>query len=138
MVSKNDKQEKKDQDLSVLIVEDNDVSREVLRLALRDKHQIYAAKGEKEAWTLYKSKKPDVVFVDIRLSDGDGLHLTRRIKEDNPETYVVVMTVNDFEEEKEKAAQNFADSFIAKPFTQAEVEACLERCWTFKVHGAWV
>ncbi len=122
-------------DLKVLVVEDNDVSREVLRLVLKDKHKIFTAKGEEEGWRLYKEKKPDIVFMDIRIADGDGLSLTRRIKEDDPKSYVVIMTVSDFDEEKEKAAENRADGFIAKPFTKAEIEDFIERYWILKVRG---
>jgi len=118
--------------LCILVVEDNDLLRETFRLALYKDHAIYVAKGAKEGWRQYKEKKPDIVFMDINLPDGNGHDLTKQIKKDNPSTCVVMATVNDVVEEKERAANNHADGFIAKPFTKEEIDACIERCQTLK------
>jgi DNA-binding NtrC family response regulator len=114
--------------LCVLVVEDNDLLRETFKLALRGEHLVFAAKGVNEGWLQYKAKNPDIVFMDIRLPDGSGHDLTKKIKADNPQTYVVMATVNDFIEEKEKAAHNHADGFIAKPFNKQEIADFIDRC----------
>jgi len=118
--------------MSILVVEDNDVLREMFRLALRGEYMVYAARSAKEGWRLYKEKKPAIVFMDIRLPDGNGHDLTKKIKEDDPQTYVVMATVNDIVEEKEKAAHNHADCFIAKPFSKDEIEDIINRCLDLK------
>ena len=126
------KQEQDHQKLNVLVVEDNDLLREVFLLVLRAQHKAFGARGAKEGWRLYNEKKPDIVFMDIRLPDGSGHDLTRKIKEDNPLVYVIMATVNDFVEEKERAANNHADGFISKPFNKDEIADCIERCLTLK------
>ena len=135
-MSKNPSNQKPEHEkLRVLVVEDNDLLREMFRLALRGQHAIFTASGAKEGLRLYQEKKPDLIFMDIRLPDGSGHDLTRKIKEDNPSAYVVMVTVNDFIEEKEKAAHNHADGFIAKPFNQQEINDVIERCLTLKNRG---
>jgi DNA-binding NtrC family response regulator len=121
--------------LKILVVEDSDILREIFRMALRDHETVFTAKGAKEGWKLYKEKSPDIVFMDIRLPDGNGHDLTKKIKEDNPATFVIMATVNDIVEEKEIAAHNHADGFITKPFNMREIDDCIERCLTLRARG---
>jgi DNA-binding NtrC family response regulator len=136
MSVKSGNQEQHREKLNILVVEDNDLLREVYLLVLRAQHKVFGARGAKEGWRLYNEKKPDIVFMDIRLPDGSGHDLTRKIKEDDPLVYVIMATVNDIVEEKERAANNHADGFIAKPFNKDEINDCIERCLSLKQRDA--
>jgi len=122
----------KQQKTRILVVEDNDIQRELFRLALRDQYLVYPASRAQDGWDLFTSKKPDLVFLDIRLPDGDGLDLARRIKESSPCTYVVMATLNDFVEAKEAASQIHADGFFTKPFNREEINDYIERFLSHK------
>jgi len=128
-------QEHSHEKLCVLVVEDSTFLRDVFRKSLRERFAVYAASGTKEGWRLYTDKKPDIVFVDIGLPDGSGHYLTRKIKEDDPSTYIVMATASDSIEEKEKASHNHADGYIAKPFNMQEIDDCIERCKEMKERG---
>ena len=114
--------------LRILVVEDSDLSRELFRRALKSGPSLYAASGAKEGWRLFVEKKPDIVFVDLGLPDGDGHDLARRIKETAPECFVIIATANDCAEDRERAGLNHADGFIAKPFNKAEINDYIAHC----------
>ncbi len=117
----------KQQKRRILVVEDNDIQRELFRLALRDQYLVYPASRAQDGWSLFNNKKPDLVFLDIRLPDGDGLDLARKIKEISPSTYVVMATLNNYSEAKEAASKVHADGFITKPFNRNEINDYIDR-----------
>ncbi len=115
--------------LRILIVEDSDFLRQIFSTTLQKEHFIEQASTLKEGWALYLEKKPNVVFLDILLPDGNGHDLAHRIKEHNPKTYVVMATASDFADDKEEAAFNHADGFITKPFGKQQIDGALDRYW---------
>jgi len=58
--------------------------------------------------------EPDLIFMDIKLPDDNGLDLTRRIKEAYPEKIVIVITHHDIPEYKEASLKSGADYFVSK------------------------
>ena len=101
----------------VLIVEDHRSFREVLKDCLSDESLSvvleYAANG-REAMEKVDSSPPDLVLMDIRLPDMSGLELTKKIKENHPNTVVVILTSYDFAEYRELATSYGAKSFLCK------------------------
>ena len=79
----------------VLICDDHEVVREGLRTLL-SRHQDVAVVGEaatmQEAIDLAARAKPDVVIMDVRLPDGSGVEACRAIREQRPETNVIMLT----------------------------------------------
>lgn len=103
--------------LKVLIVEDGAIFRQLMHETLRSRFssiEIYEAEGEDEALQKVETLVPDLVFIDIRLRQGNGLELTRKIKTDHPEVTAVILTNYDLPEYREAALQYKADHFIPK------------------------
>ena len=75
---------------------------------------IYEAKDGKEAFEQVLTFHPDLIFMDIRLPDGNGLEVTRQIKELNPGVEVVILTNYDQVEYRDAAFNNKVDHFASK------------------------
>ena len=67
----------------VLIVEDNALVTSATRIMLEDADfRVSTASGIGEAYAICQSDRPDVVLLDLRLPDGDGLTLLKRLRAD--------------------------------------------------------
>ena len=58
--------------------------------------------------------QPDVVLMDLAMPRSDGLEATERIKDQHPNTGVVMITIHDHEETREQATASGVDAFLAK------------------------
>ena len=83
--------------LSVLIADDHEVVRSGLRtlFAGTDINVVAEARSGREAIALASEKRPDVVILDVRMPDGDGLSTLGRIKLDFPEIPVIMLSTYD-------------------------------------------
>ncbi|MCK5350367.1 MAG: response regulator, partial [Desulfobacula sp.] len=82
----------KDQ-VSILIVDDEEDIRDVLEIALKDiGYTVFLAENGKKAFELFKLKRPDIVITDIKMPVMDGIELLRQIKRESPETEVLMIT----------------------------------------------
>jgi DNA-binding NarL/FixJ family response regulator len=103
--------------LRILIVEDGAIFRELLRTTLQSRFpsaEIFDVTNGKEALEQMEALVPELVFIDIRLPDANGLELTALIKAKHPETKVVILTNYDLPEYREAASNYKADHFIPK------------------------
>jgi DNA-binding NarL/FixJ family response regulator len=100
-----------------LIVEDNDSFRQVLKDLLQRHFPflvLQEASGIREAQEKLGRCKAELVFMDIKLPDGNGLQLTETFKHACPQTAVIILTSYDYPEYREAAAQSGANHFISK------------------------
>jgi CheY-like chemotaxis protein len=101
----------------ILIVEDNPLLRENLYDSLRS-HFPFAvlarANGVQDALATVDDMRPDVIFLDIRLPDGNGLELTRRLRATGSDASIVIFTSHDLPEYREEAHRNGASHFLVK------------------------
>ena len=101
-----------------LIVDDSDSIRMLLREMLHSRFAdmvIEEAESVQEGLAKSRHVPPDLVFVDIRLADGNGLELTERVKRvGNPVVVVIVLTSYNLPEYRHAASRAGADEFISK------------------------
>ncbi len=101
-----------------LIVEDNDHYRNFLKNIIQedfsDITEIEEAADGREALEKVDSFIPDLIFMDIRLPDENGLELTRKIKAARPDTDIVILTYYDLPEYREAAFRYGANAFLVK------------------------
>ena len=105
--------------LRTLIVEDNGSYREIVRDTLKTVFPsmvIQEASEGQEALQKVEAFHPQLILIDIRLPDENGLHLTERIKTSHPDTKVLIMTGFDSVEYREAAIRCGANGYIAKDF----------------------
>ena len=113
---------------SILLVEDKDSLRAMLRLALEAQgHAVIEARDEVEAIAALRDAQPAVVLSDLRLPVGDGLGVLRAAKEADPELPVIVMTAHGSIQDAVAAMKQGALDFLAKPVDPDHLLLLVER-----------
>ncbi|MEJ2096711.1 MAG: response regulator [Deltaproteobacteria bacterium] len=82
---------------TILLVDDEEDIRAVLDMTLSDMgyHVLTAENGE-AALALFIDKKPELVLTDIKMPTMDGIELLKRIKRENPDAEVIMITGHGF------------------------------------------
>ena len=100
----------------ILVAEDEDSNFELVKIVLQKRYRLIRACNGIEAVTFSEDEHPDLILMDIRMPDMDGLDATRIIKEVSPEIPIVALSAYAFEENIRAALQAGCDEFMAKPF----------------------
>jgi two-component system, OmpR family, KDP operon response regulator KdpE len=109
----------------VLVVEDEPQMRRFLRPALEGQgYRVIEAATAAEALVQASSYSPDFVLLDLGLPDGDGVDVTRRLREWSS-VPIVVVSARGQETDKVAALDAGADDYLTKPFAMAELLARL-------------
>jgi two-component system KDP operon response regulator KdpE len=109
----------------VLIVEDEPQVRRFLRPALEGQgYRVVEATTAADAIVQATSNNPDVVLLDLGLPDGDGIEVTRRLREWSTAP-IIVISARGQEADKVKALDAGADDYLTKPFGTGELLARL-------------
>ena len=116
---------------AILLVEDEAVNRALLRAVLgrhprlRDARLVEAPSLAEARGELARSTF-DLVVLDIRLPDGDGLDLARELSSTDPRPRILVLSANIQEERRHQATAAGADAFMGKPYRPGELGAAME------------
>lgn len=113
----------------VLFVDDSSYMRSILKkIVLGDRFELAgeAADGE-EAVTRYRELKPDLVTMDIIMPKADGITAVRRIREEDPEARIIMVSAMGQQSMVIEAIQAGARDFIIKPFQPPRVHEALRR-----------
>jgi DNA-binding NtrC family response regulator len=115
----------------ILLVEDKDSLRAMLRLALEAQgHTVVEARDQPEAEAALRASRPAVVLSDLRLTEGDGFGVLRASKELDPELPVIVMTAFGSIQDAVTAMKEGALDFLAKPVDPDHLLLMVERALT--------
>ena len=110
----------------VLVVDDEPQILRALRVLLREADfTVIGAATVGEALDAAAVQNPDLAIVDLMLPDGDGVDVTRGLREWTQMPIIVLSAVGE-ESEKVRALQAGADDYVTKPFGPRELIARLE------------
>lgn len=104
--------------MKILLVEDNDMNRDMLSRRLsRRGHEVLAACDGASALAMVRSQAPDVVLMDMSLPVMDGWEATRRMKADGATAAVpvIALTAHAMADDRERALAAGCDDFDTKP-----------------------
>ena len=110
--------------IKVLLADDQELIRESLGFVLGAQGDITVvgmAKNGREAIELVRSEKPDVVLMDIRMPEVDGVECTRLIKSAYPNIKVIVLTTFDDDEYVFNALRFGASGYLLKGVSVADL-----------------
>ena len=117
----------------ILVVDDEPSVTDALQMILVELgHIVESAKTVSEATALLKGSPYDLVFTDLRLPDASGIDLLADIKNDTPDTQVILMTAHGSLDVTIEAIKRGAFYYIEKPFTPNQVTMLVERALQFE------
>ena len=114
----------------VLIVDDQDIIRKMLRLTLSGRYELFEAAEASEAWETLRRVRPQAIILDIMMpGEMDGYQLCEKLKVDRElrSTHVVMVTARGQEADRQKGMAMGADAYFIKPFSPLALARHLEQ-----------
>jgi DNA-binding response OmpR family regulator len=100
----------------ILFAEDDIITRtqmgEILEMLFGE---VYTASDGEEAYRIYEDESPDIIITDIKMPKKDGLNLIRKIRQENYEIPIILMTSFAEQEMLLHAANLSIDGYLVKP-----------------------
>jgi two-component system, OmpR family, response regulator len=108
--------------INVLVVDDESVLAEMVSMALRYEGWNIATAGDgSSAIATARAQRPDVVVLDVMLPDMSGLDVLHKLREENPQLPVLLLTAKDAVEDRIAGLTAGGDDYVTKPFSIEEV-----------------
>ena len=112
----------------VLVVDDEKLIRWSIRQKLESaQYEVLEAGTAAEADSLFKENMPDLVTLDVRLPDTNGLKVLLEMKKLAPDTPIIMITAYAALETVADARDSGVDEFMAKPLSAAALEKRIQR-----------
>ena len=122
----------------LLIVDDHDLVRESTQLMLGgapDLEVVGEAVNGRHALELCSQLSPDLVLMDVRMPEMDGLSATRAIKEEMPSITVLMVTAFESEDYRREAASAGAAGYILKDASRQQLLEAVRKALGHRVEG---
>ncbi len=108
----------------ILIVEDDEVILEALSYNLaRQGFGVRKATNAADAFKLARNSRPELILLDVMLPGESGIRLCERIRREDQEVVIIMITAKDAEEDKVRGFEAGADDYVTKPFGAKELVA---------------
>ena len=111
----------------ILVAEDEECNFELIKNVLNNRYRILRARNGIEAVTLNEEEHPDMILMDIRMPEMNGLDATRIIKEVNPTVPVLALSAYAFQDSIQEARDAGCNEFISKPFKVEHLIETIEK-----------
>ena len=112
---------------AVLVVDDDPGVREAFRLALEDQYDVVEAADGRQALAVLRERPVDLVLLDIRLPEMDGIEVLERIKALDESVEVILVTAVKTVRTAVAAMKLGAFDYVTKPFDEDELLALIRR-----------
>ncbi|MFH0068659.1 LytR/AlgR family response regulator transcription factor [Peribacillus sp. NPDC056705] len=114
--------------MKAFIVEDEPLARDELKYLLKRSRQVEVlgeAEGIEDAMREISRLKPELVFLDIELAEGNGLHLAKQLAELDPAPSLIFATA--YDEFALQAFELYAFDYLLKPFNEKRIRQTLDK-----------
>ena len=119
----------------ILVADDERGVRDSFHIALKDNYEILNADCGKECLRIIRQKQPQLVILDVRLPDMDGIEVLKQIKQENASLPVIVITGVGTHKTAIEALKLGADDFLAKPLNFYYVRTTIANSLSRKDRG---
>lgn len=111
--------------MKVLVVDDDLHIQRLYKEELTEEgYDVVVAANGIEAMKMFESENPDIVTLDIRLPDVDGIHLLRQMKEKKPKLPIIMSTAYDYRDDFSVWA---SEAYIVKSSDLGELKSMMKR-----------
>ena len=86
-------------------------------------YRVLTASNGKEALFVARHEKPDLVVLDLQMPEMDGLEFTRRVRAEQPDIAIIMLTARVEEMDRILGLELGADDYMTKPFSPRELVA---------------
>ncbi|MBN3034171.1 MAG: sigma-54-dependent Fis family transcriptional regulator [Bacteroidales bacterium] len=118
--------------LKILVVDDEQrVRDEIGEFLTENRYKVYMAGLPSEAYKILEEEDIDIVILDIRLPEEDGLKVLGKIKKQYPETEVIMISGHGDMNSVIEALRSGASDFFPKPFRLMDVHLAIQRTSRF-------
>lgn len=109
--------------ISILLIDDNDITREVLRVVLRNEGYTVAGEATDGGSGLDMALKlrPDVIMLDVVMPKVSGLDVLPKLKDMLPDTRILLVTGSHDKEVLSEAVKSGIHGIILKPFNAQKI-----------------
>lgn len=108
--------------IKFLVVDDEaGISEQLKDFLVNRQYKAFAATDSLKAIEIVKKEKPNIVILDIRLGDSNGMDLLREIKKINPKTRVMMLTGYPDDNTKNMSKELGASAYLTKPYNFDEI-----------------
>ncbi|MEY4757381.1 MAG: hypothetical protein RJA34_2279 [Pseudomonadota bacterium] len=112
--------------LNILVVEDHDALREATVDTLRQQgHQVTGIDSAEALIGELAGVRFDVYVIDLRLPGEDGISLTRRLRQDQPDAGIILATARVLPQDRAAGLASGADIYLAKPLLPEDLQAAV-------------
>lgn len=111
--------------ITILIAEDEESNFLLLKTILKRHCNILHAKTGKELLEIYKEQHADLILMDIKMPEMNGIDALKEIRKFDTEIPVIMQSAYAFENDMESARQAGSNGFITKPINIKELKATL-------------
>ena len=119
---------------SILVIDDDPLIRKTLSSHLtKEGYEVLQAENGEEGFQKYKESFSDLVILDIRLPDMDGLEVLSKIKNKNRNAYIIIMTAYDDMKTTVEAIKLGAFEYLVKPLDYVELDLTIDKA--FQIRG---
>ncbi len=116
------------QEKRVLLVDDEEDIRTVLAITLTDMgYTVLEAENGEKALAVFREESPPIVLTDIKMPCMDGIEILKTIKQENPDTEVIMITGHGDIDIAIKSLKYEAIDFITKPISSEALEISMKR-----------
>ena len=112
---------------TILIAEDTDSNFDLLNAILGRKYRLVCAKDGMEAVTMYDEVNPDLILMDIKMPNLDGLEATRIIRQLSAEVPIIAQSAYAYEHDRNAAEEAGCNDFISKPIAQEKLKEKIKK-----------
>lgn len=114
-------------DIKILVAEDTASNYMLIEAMIGKFFTLVHALNGKEALDLYKSETPDIILMDIRMPEMDGLEATKIIRKENKDIPIIMQSAFVFNEDMKKAFDVGCSEYISKPFTKKQLVGTISK-----------
>lgn len=113
---------------TILVAEDIEHNYGLVSAMIGNQYRLLHAKNGKEAVKMQQEYQPDMILMDIKMPEMDGLEAVRIIRESSPDfPPIIAVSAYAYEEDRKRAFQNGCNDFLSKPLNKERLLATIKK-----------